>query len=96
MIHSKPGIHVRATCGLTMSKSFDPRPMRCVIVIHPHPMEITSLLTESGLLSCARTYVDDFRVSPDLHNDKRVTMNKRQKNEISNSVPFITETDQAL
>ena len=63
-------------------KSFDPRLMRCVIVIHPYPMETKSLLTESAFLSCAKTYVDETRVSPDLHNDKRVTMNKRQRNEI--------------
>ena len=40
--------------------------------------------------------VDDSRFSPDLHNDKRVTLNKRQKNEISSSAAFITETNQVM
>ena len=77
-------------------KKFYLRPMRCVIVVHPYPMANTTLLTESAFLSCAKTCVDGSRFSPDLHNNKRVTLNKRQKNEISNSVPFITETDQIM
>ena len=72
--------------------------MRCVIVVHPYPLaqEDTTLLTESAYLSCAKTWVDDSRFSTDLHKDKRVTLNKRQKNEISNSAAFITETNQVM
>ena len=35
-------------------KAFHPRPLRCVIVIHPYRVENTSLLTESAFLSCAK------------------------------------------
>ena len=38
----------------------------------------------------------DSRFSPDLHKDKRVTFNKGQKNEISNSAAVITETHQTM
>ena len=41
-------------------------------------------------------HVGDSRFSPDLHNDKRVTKNKRQKNVISVSVAIITETNQVM
>ena len=53
-------------------KTFYPRPMRCVIVVHLYPLaqEDTTLLTESAYLSCAKTVVDESRVSPDLHKDK--------------------------
>ena len=70
--------------------------MRCVIVVHPYSLdqEDTTLLTESAFLSCAQMCVDDSRFYPDLHKDKRVTLNWRQKNEISNSAAFITETNQ--
>ena len=45
------------TCQIDV-KGFYPRPMRWVIV-------------NPSFLSCAKTYVDDSRFSPDLHNDKR-------------------------
>ena len=91
-------------------KTFYPRPMRCVIVVDPYPLaqEGTTLLTESAFLSCAKTKsvddsrfspeirVDDYRFSPDLHKDKRVMLNKRQKDEISDSAAFITETIQIM
>ena len=79
-------------------KTFYPRPMPCVFVVHPYSLdpEDTALLTESCYLSCAKIFIDDSRFSPDLHKDKRVTLNKRQKNEISNSAAFITETNQAM
>ena len=79
-------------------KTFYPRPMRCVIVVHPYPLaqEDTALLTESAYLSCGKICIDDSRFSPDLHKDKRVTLNKRQKNEISKSAAFITETNQVM
>ena len=37
-------------------KTFCPRPMRCVIVVHPYPLaqEDTILLTESAFFSCAK------------------------------------------
>ena len=75
-----------------------PRPMRCVIVVHPYPLaqEDSTLLTDSAYLSCAKLCIDDSRYPPDLHKDKRVTLNKRQKDEISNSAAFITETNQAM
>ena len=80
-------------------KTFYLRPMRCVIVVHPYSLaqEDTALLTHSAYLSCAKKCIDDYsRFSPDLHKDKRVTLNKRQKNEISNSAAFITGTNQAM
>ena len=69
-----------------------------MIVVHPYPLaqEDTTLLTESAFLSCARIFVDDSRFSPDMHKDKRVTLNKRHKNEISNTVAFITNINQAM
>ena len=72
--------------------------MRCVIVVHPYPLaqEETTLLTDSAYLSCAKLCIDDSRYSPELHKDKRVTLNKRQKDEISNSAAFITEANQAM
>ena len=79
-------------------KTFHHRPMRCVIVVHPYSLaqEDTALLTESAFLSCAKICIDDSRFSPDLHKDKRVTLNKRQKNEISNNAALITETNQVM
>ena len=79
-------------------KTFYPRPIRCVIVVHPYPLlqEDTTLLTESAFLSCGKRCIDDSRFSPDLHEDKGVTLNKRQKNEISNSAASITETNQVM
>ena len=55
-----------------------------MIVVHPYLLaqEDTTLLTESAYLSCAKLCIDDSRFSPDLHKDKRVTLNKRQENEI--------------
>ena len=79
-------------------KTFYRRPMCCVIVVHPYPLaqEDTTLLTDSACLSCAKICIDDSRFSPDLHKDKRVTLNKRQKNEISNSAAVVTETIEVL
>ena len=79
-------------------KTCYPRPMRCVIVVHPYPLaqEDTILLTESVFFSCAKICIDDSRFSPDLHKDKRVTLNKRQKNEISNNAALITEANQIM
>ena len=34
--------------------------------------------------------------SPGLHKDRRVTLNKKQKNEISDSTAYITETRQTM
>ena len=70
-----------------------------VIVVHPYSFAQgdTALLTESAYFSCAKRCIDESRFfSPDLHMDKRVTLNKKQKNEISNSAAFITETNQAM
>ena len=79
-------------------KTFYPRPMRCVSVVHPYPLaqEDTTLLTDSAYLSCANIFIDDSRFSPDLHKDKRVTLNKRQKNEISNRAALIKESNQVM
>ena len=44
----------------------------------------------------AKICVDDTRFSPDLHKDRRVTLNKKQKNEISDSTAYITETHQTM
>ena len=79
-------------------KTFYHRPLRCAIVVHPCflAQEDTFLLKESACLSCAKICIDDSRFSPDLHKDKRVTLNKKQKNEISNSAALITETNLAM
>ena len=72
--------------------------MRCVIVVHPYflAQRDTDLLAESAYLSCAKICIDDPRFSSDLYKDKRVTLNKRQKNEISNSAAFIVETNKVM
>ena len=79
-------------------KTFYHRPMRCVIVVHPYflSQRDTDLSAESAYLSCAKICIDDSRFSPDLYKDKRVTLNKRQKNEISNSAAFFAETNQVM
>ena len=79
-------------------KTFCHRPMRCVIVVHPYflAQRDTDLLAESAHLSCAKICIDDSRFSPDLYTDKRVTLNKKQKNEMSDSAAFITETNQVM
>ena len=80
-------------------KTFHHRPLRCVTAVHPYSLahDDTALLTRAAYLSCARICTDDSRFfSQDLHKDKRVTLNKKQKNEISNSAAFITETHQAM
>ena len=80
-------------------KTFYHRPMRCVLVVHPCflALEDTALLAESSYLSCAKICIDDSRfLLPDLHKDKRVTLNKKQKNDISNSAAIITETSQVM
>ena len=66
--------------------------MRCVIVVHPYPLA----QEEFRFLSCAKICIDASRFSPDLHKDKRVALNKRQKNEMSNRAAFIAETNQAV
>ena len=72
--------------------------MRCVIAVHPYflAQENTDLLAESAYLWCAKISIDDSHFSPDLYKDKRVTLNKKQKNEISNNAAFITETNQVM
>ena len=64
----------------------------------PHPLaqEHTTLLTDSAFFSCAKRCIDDSRLSPDLHKDTRVTLNKSQKSDISNGAAFITETNQFM
>ena len=51
------------------------------------------MLAESAYLSCAKMCIDDSRFSPDLYKDKRVTLNKTQKNVTFNSAAFITEDE---
>ena len=72
--------------------------MRCVIVVHPYPLDQvdTALLTQFAFLSCANTCIDDSRFSPDVHKDRRVTLNKERKNEISDNTAFITEVNQTM
>ena len=64
--------------------------MRCVIVVNPYMLdpEDPALLKQYAFLSCAKICVDDSRFSPDLHKDKRVTLNKKQKSEISDSTGY--------
>ena len=61
--------------------------MGCVIVVHVYPVdpEDPVLWKQYAFLSCAKRCVDDSRFSPDLHKDRRVTLNKKQKNDISDS-----------
>ena len=65
----------------------------CVIVVHPYflAQRDRDLLAESAYLSCAKICIDDSGSSPDLNKDKHVTLNKRQKNEISNDAKNVTE-----
>ena len=74
------------------------RPMRCVIVVHPFPLdsEDPALLKKNAFLSCAKICLDQSRFSPDLHKDRRVTLNKKQKNKISDSTSYITEIHQTM
>ena len=75
-------------------KTFYHRPMRCVIIVHPYflAQRDTDLLAESAYLSCAKACIGDSRFSPDFCKDQRVTLNKRQEDEISNSAALIAET----
>ena len=54
------------------------------------------MLKQYAFLSCAKICVDDSRFSPDLHKDRRVTVNKKQKSEISDSTAYITVTHQTM
>ena len=63
---------------------------------HPLDPEDPDLLKQYAFLSCAKICVDDSRFSPDLHKDRRVTLNKKQKNEISDSTAYITEIHQTM
>ena len=78
-------------------KTFYHRPMRYVIVVHPHflAQDDTALLAESAYLSCANICIDYSGFSPDMYKDKRVKLNKKQKKEISNSAAFIAEPNQS-
>ena len=62
--------------------------MRCVVVVYPYAVEPEDpvVLKQYAFLSCAKICVDDSRFSPDLHKDRRVTLNKKQKNEISDCI----------
>ena len=51
-------------------------------------------MTEYAHLSCSEMCVDVSSFSSDFYEDKRATLNRRQKNEISNSETFVTETKQ--
>ena len=76
---------------------FHRRPRRFLIVVHPYSLaqRDTDLLAESAHLSCARICINVSCFSPDLHKDKRATLNKKQKTETSNGEPFVTKTNQA-
>ena len=55
------------------------------------------MLTESAYLSCAKICIDDSRFFQTYTKTSlEKTLNKRQKNEISNSATFITETNQFM
>ena len=85
MTHSNLGTQSRLTSLSSTTALFD----RCL-----------SVFTCSGGRSFVdricfpllRTNCGNSRLHPDLHKDKRVTLNKRLKNEISNSAALITET----
>ena len=81
-------------------KTFHHRPMRCVIVVHPYSLaqEDTALLTGNSLLSSrVQKYAWTTHVSlQTCTKTSGVTLNKRQKNEISNNAALITETNQVM
>ena len=68
-----------------------------MILVHPYflAQRDTDLLAEYAHLSCANICIDGSRFSPDLYKDKRVTLNRRQKNEIPKGEAFVTGTNQA-
>ena len=76
-------------------KMFYHRPIRCVATVHPYFRALwdTDLLAEHAHLTCAKMCIDVSSFSPVLHGDKRATLNRRQKNELSNSETF-AETKQ--
>ena len=79
-------------------ETFYPRPMRCVIVVHPYPLDPEDLVLSKqyAFLSCAKICVDDSRFCQELHKDRRVTLNKQQENEISDSTGYIKEIHQTM
>ena len=82
-------------------KTFHHRPIRCLIVVHASflAQRDTDLLAESAHLSCAKKKMHRRLIhlfSPDPYKDKRATLNKKQKNETSNSETFVTETNQIM
>ena len=79
-------------------KRFYPRPISCLIVVHPYSLEPEDsvLSKQYAFLSCAKICVDDSRFSPDLHKDRRVTLNKKKQNEKSDSTAYITEIHQTM
>ena len=54
------------------------------------------MLKQYAFFSCAKICVDDSLFSPDLHKDGRVTLNKKQKSDMSDSTSYITETHQTM
>ena len=89
-------VQSRKSRGSMMSRRFIIDQVRCLIVVHTYflAQRDTDLLAESAHLSCAKLCIDVSCFSPDLYKDKRATLNKRQKNETSNSETFVTETNQ--
>ena len=69
--------------------------MRCVIVVSSVSVWAGGTSFVEAIL-LPLVCVDDSRFSPDLHKDRRVTLNKKQKNEMSDSTAYITETHQTM
>ena len=69
-----------------------------MIVVHPYTLEPEDpvLMKQYAFVLCAKICVNDSRFSPDLLKDRHVTLNKKQKNEPSDSTAYITETHQTM
>ena len=63
--------------------------MRCVIVVHPYFLAQQDT-DETAFLSCGKICIDDSRFNAKLHKDKRVTLNKRHRNQ-SGHVEFTNQ-----
>ena len=80
-------------------KTCYPRPIRCVIVVHPYPLaqEDTTFVDRFCLsLVCKNMHRRFTFLSRLAQRQARDVEQERQKNEISNSAAFITETNHVM
>ena len=87
----------RRSLSKTVDTQYNPSCQKgSTLVRTPLEPENSVLSKQYAFLSCAKICVDDSRFSPDLHKDRRVTLNKKQESETSDSTAYITETHQTL